>query len=352
MINNKKCLNLFSLSEHRTFLMGVAISLVLYHHLTVKVQNGLIGKAYMFFRVTGAMGVDIFLFLSAIGLYVSFSKNNDIALFYKKRFIRIIPTYLIICTPFYLHTIGDIKYFLSHLFLISFWTEGNGDWFIAAIIVLYLLYPLLYQVLKKIGRIKGYCVENCVWLIATIFIAIISPVFFDHTNRLWARIPVFLFGLFMANPILSHKDIPNKHLLPILIINVVSLGIEAIFCLQGAEVAYSFWPRLVYFPLSISFIIGVIFILNRTNVKRSLFYKFMCLLGTITLEIYLLNQRLINFFTNLTSMLHIKNEFFSLSIGNALGVIATIVISYMVHQIVSNHMISGIIKRRKFDCKF
>lgn len=137
---------MFDFSKYRTELMGLAIIMVVFHHLTLRTSVGLLGKGYMFLRVTGAMGVDIFLFLSGLGLFYSFRKNPDTKIFYKKRILRIIPTYLIICTPFYVvqYLIGntvDIKGFLLHLSLISYWIDGSCDWYIAAIIVLYALFP-------------------------------------------------------------------------------------------------------------------------------------------------------------------------------------------------------------------
>lgn len=90
----KNKFSLFDFSKYRTELMGLAIVMVVFHHLTLRTSAGLLGKGYMFLRVTGAMGVDIFLFLSGLGLFYSFRKNPDIKAFYKKRLIRIIPTYV------------------------------------------------------------------------------------------------------------------------------------------------------------------------------------------------------------------------------------------------------------------
>lgn len=71
-------------SKYRAELMGVAILMVVFHHLTIRIDAGIIAKAYMFLRVTGAMGVDIFLFLSAIGLYHSYENSSGLGAFLKR----------------------------------------------------------------------------------------------------------------------------------------------------------------------------------------------------------------------------------------------------------------------------
>lgn len=182
----KNKFSLFDFSKYRTELMGLAIIMVVFHHLTLRTSVGLLGKGYMFLRVTGAMGVDIFLFLSGLGLFYSFRKNPDIKVFYKKRLIRIIPTYVLICAPFYAfkYLIGtnfDIKGFLLHLSLISYWIDGSCDWYIAAIIVLYALFPLFYRVMKN-NRLSGFIILIAIWILISFTVFLISPSVFHNTE--------------------------------------------------------------------------------------------------------------------------------------------------------------------------
>jgi peptidoglycan/LPS O-acetylase OafA/YrhL len=45
--------------------------------------------------VLSSVGVEVFLFLSGMGLYFSYTKNKDTGAFLRKRFIRVLIPYLI-----------------------------------------------------------------------------------------------------------------------------------------------------------------------------------------------------------------------------------------------------------------
>lgn len=335
----KNNFSLFDFSKYRTELMGLAIIMVVFHHLTLRTSVGLLGKGYMFLRVTGAMGVDIFLFLSGLGLFYSFRKNPDIKAFYKKRLIRIIPTYVLICAPFYAfkYLIGtnfDIKGFLLHLSLISYWIDGSCDWYIAAIIVLYALFPLFYRVMKN-NRLSGFIILIAIWGLISFTVFLISPSVFHNTETFWPRIPIFLFGVYMGKPILDKKATTKNIVLYSAIVNILVLAVEAYYCLQGASVAYSFWPRLFYFPLCLSLMFMVCFMFELFRLERT--RHLLKFFGGITLEIYLLNQRFIDIFSN-----NIHN----LIISNIVGILLTIILSWIIHSLV-NMVISKLGVMRK-----
>ena len=73
--------------------MGMAIlSILIFHYTedcyTVGINYSGIVKLYKTY--IGSSGVDIFLLLSGLGLYYSFSKNNSIKDFYSKRLKRVL----------------------------------------------------------------------------------------------------------------------------------------------------------------------------------------------------------------------------------------------------------------------
>lgn len=93
---NKKN-SLSSISKYRSPIMGMAIIWVVMFHYRLQAPILSVISNY------GYAGVDFFMFLSAFGLYYSMSKNDNVMMFYKKRFLRIFPTYFIIgflCTYF------------------------------------------------------------------------------------------------------------------------------------------------------------------------------------------------------------------------------------------------------------
>ena len=79
--------NVHSFVKYRKELFGVAtLMILLCHSVSIVPFPDRIGT----FISYGTMGVNVFLFLSGIGLYYSFNKNGDIIAFYKKRFMRVI----------------------------------------------------------------------------------------------------------------------------------------------------------------------------------------------------------------------------------------------------------------------
>lgn len=78
------------LSKYRTELMGISILWVMFFHSTISVNNTIL----RLIKDIGYGGVDIFLMLSGLGLYYAYKKNNNILEFYKRRVLRILPTYL------------------------------------------------------------------------------------------------------------------------------------------------------------------------------------------------------------------------------------------------------------------
>ena len=114
------------ISKYRALLMGVAILLILFCHLDVSQSHHSVEHTRLAgILQTGSVGVDIFLFLSGIGLYYSYTKNKlPYWTFEKKRLLRIIPYYLILGGLTYLLHVLVIKQlsfrlFLENLFFIS-----------------------------------------------------------------------------------------------------------------------------------------------------------------------------------------------------------------------------------------
>ena len=84
-------MNLGKISTYRGQLMGFAIIIVMLFHMAVPRSSSWYGLVRM-----GNLGVDIFFFLSGVGLWYSWSKNPDLHRFYFNRIIRIYPAWLII----------------------------------------------------------------------------------------------------------------------------------------------------------------------------------------------------------------------------------------------------------------
>lgn len=175
--------------EYRKVYMGLAMLWIIGYHFYL-VQSEFI-DAHLFpvklLLRNGFVGVDIFFILSAYGLCCSWERSSVFD-FYKKRFLRIIPLYvvfLLLCKVILManHVVTDGLLQMSSLsvFNTSFTRtkEMGGEWFVPAIINLYLIFPLLFLAIKWVcNRFPKYGL----YLVATMAILISGGRF--HTFHL------------------------------------------------------------------------------------------------------------------------------------------------------------------------
>lgn len=186
------------LSENRSQLMGLAmLSIMLFHQQFV-------GQGSLFFALfhfCGHWGVDVFMFLSGMGCYFSYRKTQaSAAVFYKRRFMRIMPASL--CA-------GTLKIiilaFLFHSFSSDSWLSlfGLDLWFIRSILILYLLFPFFQWAIQRF----------CVWwfLPVLVFFCLLFLAWFGslqinsalcYRTVAWTlyRLPIFVLGILISMP--------------------------------------------------------------------------------------------------------------------------------------------------------
>lgn len=121
-LDKEKYYEFSSISKTRGIIMGIAtIWIAFFHSPNLHVEKlfkiEILENIIIFIRNLGNVGVDIFLLLSGIGLYYSFSNKNNIKEFYKKRAIRILPQVIIVAILTTAISSGDgIKNFLDRIF--------------------------------------------------------------------------------------------------------------------------------------------------------------------------------------------------------------------------------------------
>lgn len=186
-----------SFGNKRLFYMGIAILFILiYHGLDNSSSLLLISNGFKPFKVFsyGYIGVDVFLFLSGYGLSNSYS-NNTLTKFYRKRFWRIIPLFVIfalirtVIHVYLLDTSISAWDFFCNLTSLSYYQVGGFfiDWYLSALIILYIFFPLLYR-LSSITFVS-------------ILVLIIPIVYYYFGKPYWtydcliSRIPCFLAGI-------------------------------------------------------------------------------------------------------------------------------------------------------------
>lgn len=148
-----------------------------------------------------------------------------------------------------------------------------------------------------------------------------------NANNFLSRVPIFIIGCYLGEKVKNHQKCPKRMILWMLLVNIVTLAIEAYFALYGNT--YTFWPRLLYAPLSVSFVfIGVAIFERISFVPIS---KALNKIGSCSLEIYLFNQKIVPIVCDNLIAMNIFNHTNSLIVGNILAIIATIGASYALH---------------------
>lgn len=191
------------LSSYRTSIMGVAALWIMLTHSGLQCPDNIILKAlwYVFVSFGGGVGVNIFFILSGFGLYYSVAKYDDQQKvrwggWYKKRFIRIIPSYLIIAVVFYLMK-HDLT--LYNLLQLNFWLDGARDfWFIPGIVLCYVLFPPMYVLAKRLGFTATTAGVLVLLLLQCELIGLFVPGYYDKIEILLWRLPCFVIGVYMG----------------------------------------------------------------------------------------------------------------------------------------------------------
>lgn len=164
-------------------------------HFNNHIAGGAVGRLL----AEGYIGVDIFIFCSAIGLVQSYSRRPAALAFYRKRVVRILPTFLAVTLAVLVFAaiLGTkdlhLRDWAMTLSTLGYWTgDAFFEWYTPAILALYALFPLLYQAcsIKMGGGILLIVSVLC----ALVAMTMLSP----YHYWLVARIPIFIAGILVA----------------------------------------------------------------------------------------------------------------------------------------------------------
>lgn len=220
--------------------MGFAILWVIAFHfcmygnlLRIGILNFLFGKGYL--------GVDIFFLLSSYGLCYSYCKRS-VADFYRQRARRLFPMYFV----FVLVLVMCFKELLPFSPWLSAVLQVTGaanfagmevEWYIPALIVLYVLFPLIFNGIRKVYSMGWFYV---VLLILVLVIA--APLISKGVFYLFViRFPIIVIGIAVF---LALRDGDGKGLLAILVASAV-IG----FCFSGKEMLNGSQTGMLVLPL-------------------------------------------------------------------------------------------------------
>lgn len=289
----KESLPLDLISKHRNALFGIAILwIVLVHSDDFGVWFASLGKQNIFNLIVnyGNVGVDIFLFLSGMGLYFSFRKSDQIRPFIAKRLIRVLPPVLLICG-----TIWAIRFlimkprntlvFFQDITLMRFWLKGDSQiWYVDFILLLYLVYPIVYHYLFDKGHALALVLLAIGGAYAFNFVLQYAyPQFWSYAEIALTRIPIALFGCYFGKLVYERRKLPTVCSL------LVPVGAALVFYLRFFANIHGIGSRtlLGLGGIFFAYLFAIVLELLGTGKSAKVVTKFFEFFGWMSLELYL-----------------------------------------------------------------
>lgn len=187
------------LSKYRGAVMGFAALWILFFHEWQYIFHDkfIIGEVNVeaYVKRIGFCGVDIFLFLSGIGLTFAIGKGGLLS-FYYRRLKRVFLPFFIVGAIRAVTEKWTPDSFWKNVLCINFYKVSMYSflWFVPAILTLYLLFPFYYKIFEKASNKLAFTGAMFVlWMgLSLWFRADLRQDLYGFTNR----IPVFIFGVY------------------------------------------------------------------------------------------------------------------------------------------------------------
>lgn len=295
-----KNIELADISRYRGELMGAAMLFIILFHVQLP-------RSDMFFglRRMGNIGVDLFLFLSGIGLWFSWMKDREgenlrqkTVGFYLRRLLRIYPTWLVMASLFY---VGDFmgagKYSKNLADLLGdvlvnwdFWLHDELTfWYIPATMMLYLLAPPYMELIRRHPIYRWLPVVMVMWCVIVQWVTPIHQAV-GHIEIFWSRVPIFFIGINMSEAVRGKQSVDGQAIWLILLMFGVALS-ASIFLEQVRHGQFPlFVERMLYIPLTVTTVLLLNAVFRHTP---QWFNRALSFVGAVSLEIYLIHSHFV-----------------------------------------------------------
>ena len=282
-------IELANISRFRAEQMGAAMLFVILFHVALDR-----GDPFYGLRRCGNVGVDIFLFLSGVGLWFSWTKTPDIRQFYRRRLLRILPTWLIVATAFYLPDyLGERRFSQSITDLIGditvnwdFWLHDELTfWYVPAIMLLYVAAPWYMRLIARHDVYRWLPLLMVVWCVMVEWVLPIHRAV-GHLEIFWSRVPIFFIGINTGSWVKAGRSVDGSAVWLLLLTFSMTFGT----CLYLEQMRHGCFPLFVERMLYIPFTVCTVLVMNRI-LRRTPEWLNRCLrfVGALSLEAYLIH---------------------------------------------------------------
>lgn len=282
-----KDIELVNISRYRGELMGAAMLFIMLFHVGLPRNDLFFGLRRM-----GNIGVDMFLFLSGIGLWFSWMKKSSARHFFTKRYLRIYPAWLIMACLYYIPRFhgGDFMAWLDLIGDITinwdFWLHDELTfWYIPAIMMLYCFAPAYMELIRRHPIYRWLPVVMIMWCILVEYVTPIHQAV-GHIEIFWSRVPIFFIGINMGEMVRKKQRIDGTGIWMVIILFVMTL-FASIFLEQQRHGQFPLYvERMLYIPLTLTSILLLNRVFRRTPKWFNKTFKFV---GALSLECYLIH---------------------------------------------------------------
>ena len=340
-------------SKYRTQLMGISMLWIMVYHNYFKWTGKNVARTLI---DQGNVGVDIFLFLSGVGLYYAYQKKKNLGAFYQKRIVRLLVPYFILAIPFDLWVVnieGGKLTFFKYLFQIAFVNNHvTTTWFIPCILILSLFFPGIYYLQnntikvgeKTLSRNSVTIIICSLYFLFLLFLKANCETFYNNTEIALTRAVIFVLGCHAGKYVKEEKPIPRGTVLFSLVFIIAYT-----FVFRSEVKLSAFWIRMSYVPLAVAYIMVFIYILMKleTRVHCTRFAP-LTFLGSMTLELYLVHIMLRRLYSFHIGFPHFEK---TAVLDYFLVIIASIIVSFALHWVFGKitDLILGGRNRNKLD---
>ena len=224
------------LSKHRNAIMGLMALLIILHHANWHTGFSIYDNTVNQF---GSIGVDVFVFLSGLGLAHALAKHESNEKYFSRRFARILPAYYIFEIANLLFALCFMAFGIkSNLFQpIESWIVPIGvwfnydshKWFIAGILGYYFMAAFIYPVMRKSRYL--YLTAFIMLQISVGFIPYIEDM--NHMPLAVERISALVTGLAVGTAAVRKEKKYMKSALGLISLAALCLIGVSMYILQG-----------------------------------------------------------------------------------------------------------------------
>ena len=297
------------------FIKGIAIIWIVVFHMYKDSSEYFIpldnvsGVSFPHLMMCGPLGVNLFVICS--GFLLAFSahgKKETLMAFYSNRLKRLLPLYycaiIFVLSLDYLFSRDNffinIPSLLEHIFLVHTYTVNMFDiqgawWFMGMVVQLYLFFPVLYILVKKISFFYNF--TAC--LLLAVLARHIHIGNIDTNYSVFAFLPDFLVGMY-----LYRYDISNKltnFIVPVILFCAFTMSLF-LYLMANDIFIYAHWYGISRSLISMGVFMTLMLVYRFAIKPVSYIVLPIALFGTYSYAIYLFHRPLIYKFVDTASL--------------------------------------------------